>query len=163
MPSPKPVRMFRGWIVLAGLFVVLTVSSGFAFYAQGIFLDALVREQGFSVGMAGAGTGTFFVSSGIAGYFAGGLISKYDARSVMTVGAFIGAGGLALIARISTEWQMFPGYGNIRDRFCSNEPGTSLKHCHPMVPPAAFCSPFHSVQWTFSWRYTYKPSDRQCH
>ena len=108
MPSPKPVRMFRGWIVLAGLFVVLTVSSGFAFYAQGIFLDALVREQGFSVGMAGAGTGTFFVSSGIAGYFAGGLISKYDARSVMTVGAFIGAGGLALIARISTEWQMFP-------------------------------------------------------
>ena len=56
------------------------MSAGFAFYAQGIFLDALVREQGFSVGMAGAGTGTFFVSSGIAGYFAGGLISKYDAR-----------------------------------------------------------------------------------
>lgn len=108
MPSPKSARIFRGWIVLAGLFILLTVSAGFAFYAQGIFLDALVREQGFSVGMAGAGTGTFFVSSGIAGYFAGGLISKYDARSVMTVGAFIGAGGLALIAQISTEWQMFP-------------------------------------------------------
>ncbi|MCH1614090.1 MAG: MFS transporter [Acidimicrobiales bacterium] len=108
MPTPKSARIFRGWIVLAGLFILLTVSAGFAFYAQGIFLDALVREQGFSVGMAGAGTGTFFISSGIAGYFAGGLISKYDARSVMTVGAFIGAGGLALIAQISTEWQMFP-------------------------------------------------------
>ena len=59
--------LFRGWIVLAGLFVTMAVTSGLGFYAQGVFLDALVVEQSFSVTVAGAGTGVFFATSGIAG------------------------------------------------------------------------------------------------
>ena len=54
-------HIFRGWWVLAGIFVTMTVGSDLAFYAQGVFLDALVKEQGFSVAMAGAGTSFFFV------------------------------------------------------------------------------------------------------
>ncbi len=100
--------IFRGWWVLAGIFMTMTAGSGFAFYAQGVFLDALVEEQGFSVGMAGAGTGFFFVVSGIAGYFAGGLISRFDVRAVMVVGATVAAIGIVLLGRIRTEWQMFP-------------------------------------------------------
>ena len=99
--------MFRGWWVLAGIFLVMTTGSGFAFYAQGVFLDALVEEQGFSVGMAGAGTGFFFVVSGIAGYYAGGLISRFDIRAVMVVGATVAAVGIALLGTIRNEWQMF--------------------------------------------------------
>jgi MFS family permease len=93
--------------VLAGIFVTMTMGSGFAFYAQGVFLDALVEEQGFSVGMAGAGTGFFFVVSGIAGYYAGGLISRFDVRAVMVVGATVAAVGIVLLGRIRTEWHMF--------------------------------------------------------
>ena len=74
----SPPGIFRGWFVLAGLFVTMTVTSGLGFYAQGVFLDALVVEQGFSVSVAGAGTGIFFAVSGIAGYYAGGLLSKFD-------------------------------------------------------------------------------------
>lgn len=99
--------VFYGWWVLAALFVVMTTGSGLAFYAQGVFLDALVEEQGFSVGVAGAGTGFFFVVSGIVGYFVGGLIGRFDVRLVMTVGAVIAATGIYLAGQIRTEWQMF--------------------------------------------------------
>ncbi|MDH3679008.1 MAG: MFS transporter [Acidimicrobiia bacterium] len=105
--APHQPRIFRGWWVLVGIFVTMTTGSGFAFYAQGVFLDALVDEQGFSVGTAGAGTGLFFVISGIAGYFAGGLISRFDIRAVMTVGATIAAVGILLLGQVRTVWQMF--------------------------------------------------------
>ena len=55
MENSSSSGIFRGWVVLAGLFVTMTVTSGLGFYAQGVFLDALVVEQGFSVGVAGAG------------------------------------------------------------------------------------------------------------
>ena len=100
-------RIFRGWWVLLGIFVVMTTGSGFAFYAQGVFLDALVNEQGFSVSMAGAGTGVFFIVSGVAGYYAGGLISRFDIRAVMVAGATVAAVGIVLLGQVRTEWQMF--------------------------------------------------------
>ena len=102
----SPSGIFRGWFVLAGLFVTMTVTSGLGFYAQGVFLDALVVEQGFSVSVAGAGTGIFFAVSGIAGYYAGSLLSKFDVRLVMTVGSLIGAIGLALLGQVRNEAQM---------------------------------------------------------
>lgn len=104
---PVRQRFTRGWFVLMGLFAVMTLNSGFAFYAQGVFLDALVNEQGFSVGIAGAGTGVFFVSSGICGYFTGGLVNRFDVRWVMTIGTVIAAVGMALVGEIRTEWHLF--------------------------------------------------------
>lgn len=107
MPLAAGQRVFRGWWVLAGIFVVLTAGSGFAFYAQGVFLDALVVEQGFSVSMAGAGTGLFFVVSGIGGYYSGGLISRFDIRAVMTIGSTVASVGILLLGRVRNEWEMF--------------------------------------------------------
>lgn len=103
----EPSGIFRGWFVLAGIFTVMTVGSGFAFYAQGVFLDALVLEQGFSVSISGAGTGVFFAVSGISGYFTGGLISRFDVRKVITLGAIVSAFGIYLLGEVRTEWQMF--------------------------------------------------------
>ncbi|MCP4228358.1 MAG: MFS transporter [Actinomycetia bacterium] len=103
----ESTRIFRGWWVLAGIFMTMTVGSGFAFYAQGVFLDALVDEQGFSVGLAGAGTGFFFVVSGIFGYYAGGLMGRFDVRKVMVAGATVAAVGILLLGQIRNVWQMF--------------------------------------------------------
>ena len=48
-------------------FVVLMVSSGFGFYAQSVFLKALIDERGWSTGLTSSATATFFMVSGIAG------------------------------------------------------------------------------------------------
>jgi MFS family permease len=99
-------RIFFGWWTLLAVFVVMTAGSGFAFYAQGVYLNALVEEQGFSTSAASAGTAIFFVAQGIGGYFTGSLISRFDARVVITFGAIVSAAGIALLGEVRNEWQM---------------------------------------------------------
>ena len=106
-PTGAQPGIFRGWWVVFGVFITMTAGSGFAFYAQGVFLDAFVVEQSFSVGLAGAGTGLFFVVSGVVGYYAGGLIGRFDIRLVMVVGATVASTGILLLGRVRTPAQMF--------------------------------------------------------
>lgn len=126
--APDRTGIFRGWWVVAGVFLVLTTGSGFAFYSQGVYLTALTDEQGFTVGAAGAGTGFFFVVSGIVGYYTGGLIGRFDVRAVMVVGATISAIGIYGLGLIRQEWQMFPVYFVFAGGYalCGLVPGTSL-------------------------------------
>ncbi len=99
-------RFVRGWLVLAGVFGVMMVTSGFAFYGQGVFLTALVKEQGFPTWMAGLGTTVFLGSSGVIGYFTGKLIGRFDVRWVLTLGAVVGALGLGLLSEVRSWWQL---------------------------------------------------------
>ncbi|MBM3683739.1 MAG: MFS transporter [Actinobacteria bacterium] len=100
-------KAFRGWWVIAGLFVVLMTSSGMGFYAQSVFLNALVRERGWSTGVTSTGTAVFFVVSGLAGYLAAPYMQRIDVRRIIVVGSLIAACGLLLIGRAEAEWQMF--------------------------------------------------------
>ncbi len=100
-------RFVRGWVVLAGVFGVMMITSGMVFYALGAFLDALVDEQGFSTGLASAGISAFLVASGLCGYYSGSLVNRFDVRWVITVGIAISTVGMALLAEIRNGWQMF--------------------------------------------------------
>ena len=88
---PAPRRIFYGWYIVAGVFVVTTTTSGLAFYNLSILLAAFVAERGFPVGLASSATATFFVASGIGGVIAGRLVERIDARIVIAAGACIGA------------------------------------------------------------------------
>jgi MFS family permease len=103
-PSRPP---FSGWKVIAGLFLVLMVSSGFGFYGQAVYLRALVDERGWSTGLTSAATATFFVVSGLVGYAVSGLLNRVDVRRVIVVGLVLGPLGLMLLGRAQQPWQMF--------------------------------------------------------
>ena len=126
--AERTPRIFRGWWIVVGVFITMTAGSGFAFYAQGVYIDAFVDEQSFSVGMAGAGTGLFFVVSGVIGYYAGGLIGRYDIRLVMIVGATIASLGIYLLGRVRTPAQMFAVFAIYGGGYALSGlvPGTSL-------------------------------------
>jgi len=102
----RRLPFFYGWIVLGGLFVIMTAGSGFAFYAQGVFLDALQDEQGFSSGVAGSGVGIFFAASGLGGLLTGRLMNRFDTRYLITIGATISAVGMALLGSVRTPLHM---------------------------------------------------------
>ena len=104
--APRSGPFIRGWVVLAGVFLVMTLTSGFAFYSQGVFLDALIDEQGFANAWASAGVTIFFVASGICGYFTGGLVNRFDVRWVMTVGTVVASAGLAMLGEVREEWHL---------------------------------------------------------
>ena len=105
--AERSQRFVRGWVVLAGVFGVMMITSGMVFYALGAFLDAFVDEQGFSTGLAGAGVGMFLLASGLCGYYTGKLVNRFDARWVITAGTAVSTVGMALLSQVRSSWQMF--------------------------------------------------------
>jgi MFS family permease len=105
--SGRGRQVFYGWWVIAGFFVVLMVSSGFGFYAQSVFLKALIDERGWSTGLTSSATATFFMVSGIAGYIAAPYLNRVDVRKLLCLGAVVSAAGLALLGQVTEEWQVF--------------------------------------------------------
>lgn len=97
--------VYYGWYVVAAVFIIMMTTSGLGFYAQGLFLKALVDEQGFSVSAAGAFTGVFFAVSGVTGYFIAKPFGAYDARITICIGAVLSALGLFLLGEVRVLWQ----------------------------------------------------------
>jgi MFS family permease len=85
-----------GWWIVAGVFLVLTVSSGFGFYNLSVYINVLAAARGFSVAEVSLAVSLFFVIGGVAGMLVARLIERYDVRWVMVGGAALG--GLALAA-----------------------------------------------------------------
>ncbi len=108
--KPAAVSLFYGWRVVAALFVMLAVSSGLGFYSVAVFLEALTSHQGFSVSAVSGATALLFVTSGIAGLFVADLISRYDPRVPIAIGALIASIALVLIGRVEELWQVYATY-----------------------------------------------------
>lgn len=98
------------WWLIAGVFVVLAMSSGFGFHNLSVYMNALVAERSFSVTDISAAVALMFIVSGIAGVVVGRLIERHDVRLVMLAGAVIGAATLALIGAASEVWQVWALY-----------------------------------------------------
>ena len=104
MPSP---RIFYGWYIVAGVFLVTMTTSGLAFYNLPILLAAFVAERGFPVGLASSATAAFFIASGIGGAIAGRLVERIDARIIIAASAATGALVLASVGALRELWQLY--------------------------------------------------------
>ena len=98
------------WWLIAGVFVVLAMSSGFGFYNLSVYMNALVAERSFAVGEVSAAIAMLFVVSGISGIVVGRLIERRDVRIVMVAGAAIGAVALGLVGSATEIWQVWALY-----------------------------------------------------
>jgi MFS family permease len=104
---PPPRRIFYGWYIVAGVFVITMTTSGLAFYNLSILLTAFVAERGFPVSLASSATATFFIASGIGGVISGRLVERIDARVVIAGGATIGALALVSVGSLRELWQLY--------------------------------------------------------
>ena len=104
---PAHGAIFYGWYVVAAIALIMTTSSGLAFYNLSILLAAFVSERGFPVALASSATATFFLASGIGGAVSGRLVDRVDARIVIAVNASIGAVVLGSVGLLKEAWQLF--------------------------------------------------------
>ena len=95
------------WWLVAGVFMVLAVSSGFGFYNISVYMNALAAERGFAVADLSAAVALLFLASGICGVAVGRAIESWDVRWVMLGGAALGAVALALIGEATSIWQVW--------------------------------------------------------
>lgn len=101
---------FPGWWVVAGCFVVLTVTSGLGFYGLAVYLNAFSKEQGWPLGVISLATTVFFVVAGFVGVWVARLIAIHDVRIVIVVGGVVGGGALAMLGQVQEQWQLFVVY-----------------------------------------------------
>src|SRR3954471_1293322 len=121
-------KVFLGWWVVSGLFVVNMMTSGLGFYAQAPYLKSLVNTQGFSNTLTSAGTGLFFLVSGLMGYVVAGLMNRFDVRYLMAAGGVLGGVGLALLGQVHSEWQLFAAnaFFGVGFAFCGLVPANTV-------------------------------------
>ena len=100
-------RFFPGWIVVGAAFLLLMANSGFIFYGQAVYLDALTDERGFSTGAVSAGQSLVFVVGGLAGPRIGRLITERDVRIVVLGGLCLSVVSVFLIGRVTELWQLY--------------------------------------------------------
>jgi MFS family permease len=103
-------KSWRGWSVVAGLCVMLMVTTGFGFYGLGLYISTLNKELGFSVSAMSGATAVFFVVAGLGGVGVARLLRTVDPRPIVVAGALIAGGALFLLGRVTQLWQVYVVY-----------------------------------------------------
>jgi MFS family permease len=121
-------RVFRGWWVVAGVFVMLLVIAGIVYYGLAVYLRALTTEQGFSVGAVSGATGVFFLVNGLTGLPVAAYMAKRDPRPMIAAGAIACGLSLVLLGRVQSVWQVYLVYMLFGAGFAASSlvPGTTL-------------------------------------
>jgi len=104
-------RIYYGWWVVGGAFLLLFCAAGTQFYAFPVFFDVMVREMEWTrtqVALA-LTVGTFVI--GAMGLLVGGLIHKVGLRPIMVCGTLIAGLGFLLLATVTEPWQFYLYYG----------------------------------------------------
>ena len=86
-------RFYGWWIVFAGC-IILFVSSGIAFYGQGVILDPLRNAHGWSKGTVSSAITLFFFLNGIVGFIIGRWMDRFGPKWFLVGGSAVFGLGL---------------------------------------------------------------------
>ena len=106
-------KVYYGWWVVGGAFLLLFCAIGTQFYAFPVFFEVMVTEMGWARTQAALAMtiGTFV--AGATGMLVGWLIHKVGLRPVMVCGTIIAALGFLLLRTVAEPWQFYLYYGFI--------------------------------------------------
>ncbi len=101
---------FPGWFVVWGCFIVLTTTSGLAFYGLAVYLNAFSKEQDWALSSISLATTVFFIVGGFVGVLVARFIARYDVRYALVGGGVVGAVSLLALGRVEQQWQLYIVY-----------------------------------------------------
>ena len=111
-------RFYGWWIVFAGC-IILFVSSGIAFYGQGVILDPLRNAHGWSKGTVSSAITLFFFLNGIVGFIIGRWMDRFGPKWFLVGGSAVFGLGLWSLNWIDSIPQLFLIYLIMAVGFCS--------------------------------------------
>jgi len=106
---PGP-RLFHGWIVVAGAFLILFMAYGTQ-YAFGIFFAALIDEFGWSRASLSGVFSLYAFSYAAFALVSGRLTDRWGPRAVIAIGGVLLGLGLIAMSGVRALWQPYVCYG----------------------------------------------------
>ncbi len=103
-------RLFYGWVVVGGAFVVLFMAYGTQ-YAFGVFFSALLDEFGWSRASLSGVFSLYAFLYCVLGLLAGRLTDLWGPRAVIATGGALLGLGLAGMSRVRELWHPYLFYG----------------------------------------------------
>lgn len=103
-------RIFYGWVVVAGAFVVMGVGYGLI-YSLGTYLEPFSREFGADRGPVSFVFGLAAILSLVGGIVAGPLADRFGPRPLGLAAAAAYLVGLGLASRATALWQLYLAIG----------------------------------------------------
>lgn len=103
-------RVFYGWYVLGGLFVMYAVSNGIAQFTLPLFYPSLMEEFGWNHAEITRPAAIKFLFASVYNLAVGFLLDRYPPRPLMAAGAVIMVTGLASLMFMSTLWHFTGAY-----------------------------------------------------
>jgi sugar phosphate permease len=100
-------RVFYGWRVLSGSVAAMTVTSGLAAFANGLYVRPLEAEFGWSRAEVSIGFSAAILVSGLAGPLIGMWIDRRGPRSAIVWGSVMTALTYLLLASTQELWQWY--------------------------------------------------------
>jgi MFS transporter, OFA family, oxalate/formate antiporter len=105
-------RLFRGWIVVGGAFVVLFLAYGTQ-YSFGVFFAALLAEFPWSRASLSGAFSLYTLVYSACGLLAGRLTDRWGPRVVIASGSLLLCAGLAGMSQVTALWQPYVLYGAV--------------------------------------------------
>lgn len=110
-PEPREAEgLVRPYLATAICFVMAVLAWGTVFYGHSIYMNALMREHGWSSSLVSSAILVFWIASLPGTLTVGVLIDRYGPPSVVMIGGVCIGTGLALLGHIREPWQMFAIY-----------------------------------------------------
>ncbi len=109
-PPEHHGRIFYGWIMIAGLWLIVVVSAGI-FVSFGVFLNPLLDAFGWTRGTVSLAYSIFMLTGGISTLAIGGIVERYSIRKLLLFGGLMHAASIMLTATTQELWQFYLFYG----------------------------------------------------
>ena len=100
------MKIYYGWWVLLGLFLVYTANNGILIYTLPLFYPELIDEFGWNAEQVTRPAALFLVVAALAVPFAGVLFDKYSTRFIMLLGILALVVGLGFYPAITSLGQL---------------------------------------------------------
>ncbi|MFT5510664.1 MAG: cyanate permease [Hyphomicrobiaceae bacterium] len=91
-------------------FVMAVLAWGTVFYGHSVYMDALMREHGWSASLVSSAVLVFWIASLPGTLFVGMLVDRKGPVPVVAIGGLCIGGGLYLLGQITEHWQMYVIY-----------------------------------------------------
>jgi MFS family permease len=110
VPVRPEGRIFYGWWVVIGAFLIQGLTGALLFQSFGAYVVHLRREFGWSFKAIAGAFSLSRVESGMLGPIQGWVIDRFGSRTILRIGLVVFAVGFFLFSRIDQLWQFYGVY-----------------------------------------------------